>query len=92
MFERNEGFLHQNLLDKRKKLKPKYKSNGLVKTADLKTTFSKGDKTNWIFILHKITENVNDTIPCYKIDRLPERCNEALLKKTQLAVKKTIVL
>ena len=30
--------------------------------------------------MYKITEINNDTIPSYKIDNLPERYNEALLK------------
>ena len=56
----------------------------MVRTADLKRTFSKGDSTNWSYILHEITEIVNDTIPSYRIDNLPESFNEALLKTTKL--------
>ena len=40
------------------------------------------DRTNWSFKLYEIAENIFDTIPKYKIDQLPERYNEALLKKT----------
>ena len=43
--------------------------------------FSKGDTTNWSYKLFKITEIVNHTIPSYKIDNLPERYNEFLLKE-----------
>ena len=50
--------------------------------------FSKGDTTNWSYKLYKITEINNDTIPAYKIDNLPERYNESLLKKTELSFKK----
>ena len=60
----------------------------LFRTADLKKTFSKGDTTNWSYKLFKITEIINDTIPSYKIDNLKERYNEALLKKTELTMKK----
>ena len=49
--------------------------------------FSKGDTTNWSYKLYKITEILNDTIPSYKIDNLPERYNESLLKKTNLTMK-----
>ena len=49
--------------------------------------FSKSDTINWAYILHKITENNNDTIPSYCIDILPERFSEALLKKTKLPLK-----
>ena len=85
--KKNEGFVYKKLLDKRNKIKPKFQINDLVRTADLKKTLSKGDTTNWSYILFKITEIMNDTIPCYKIDNLPERCNEASLKKTELTIK-----
>ena len=85
--KKNEGFVYKNLLDKRKKVKPKYEIGDLIRTADLKKTFSKGDTTNWSYKLYKITEIINDTIPAYKIDKLPEGYNESLLKKTNLSMK-----
>ena len=83
----NEGYVYKNLLDKRKKVKPKFQINDLVRTADLKRTFSKGDTTNWSYKLYKITEIINVTIPSYKIGNLTERYNESLLKKTELTLK-----
>ena len=83
----NEGFVYKNLLDKRKKVKPKFQINDLVRTADLKKTFSKGDTTNWSYKLYKITEIIKHTISSYKIDNLKERYNESLLKKTELTIK-----
>ena len=85
--KKNEGYVYKNLLDKRKKIKPKFQINDLVRTADLKRTFSKGDTTNWSYNLYKITEIIDDTIPSYKINNLPERYNESLLKKTDLTMK-----
>ena len=85
--KKNERFVYKNLLDKREKIKPKFQINDLVRTADLKKTFSKGDTTNWSYILYKITEIINDTIPSYRIDNLPERYNESILKKTDLTLK-----
>ena len=85
--KKNEGYVYKNLLDKRKKVKPKFQINDLVRTADLKKTFSKGDTTNWSYKLYKITEIINDTIPSYRIDNLKERYNESLLKKTELTLK-----
>ena len=85
--KKNEGYVYKNLLDKRKKVKPKFQINDLVRTADLKKTFSKGDTTNWSDKLYKITEIINDTIPSYKINNLPERYNESLFKKTDLTMK-----
>ena len=86
-FKKNEGFVYKNLLDKRKKVTPKFQINDLVRTADIKKTFSKGDTSNWSYKLYKITEIINDTIPSYKIDNLIERYNESLLKKTELTMK-----
>ena len=85
--KKNEGFVYKNLIDKRNKVKPKFQINDLVRTADLKKTFSKSDTTNWSYNLYKITEIVNDTTPSYKINNLPERYNQSLLKKTNLTMK-----
>ena len=85
--KKNEGFVYKNLLDKRNKIKPKFQINDLVRIADLKKTFSKGATTNWSYKLYKITEIINDSIPSYKINNLPERYNESLLKKTNLTMK-----
>ena len=45
--KKNEGYVYNKLLDKRRKVKPKFQINDLVRTADLKKMFSKGDTTNW---------------------------------------------
>ena len=85
--KKNEGYVYKNLLDKRNRIKPKFQLNELVRVADLKKTFSKGDATNWSYKLYKITELMIDTFPSYRLDNLPERYNEALLKKTELSMK-----
>ena len=85
--KKNEGFAYKNILDKRNKIKPKYEIGDLVRTADLKKTFSKRDTTNWSYKLYKITEIINDTIASYRLNNLKERYNEALLKKTELTMK-----
>ena len=84
---KNEGYVYKNLLDKRNKITPKFQINDLVRTADFKKTFSKGDTTNWSYKIYKITEIISDTIPAYKINNLSERYNESLLKKTELTMK-----
>ena len=89
--KKNKRFVYKNLLDKRKKITPKFQVNDLVRTANLKKTFSKGDTTNWSYKLYKITEIFKDLIPSCLIDNLPERYNESLLKKTELSMKKMIV-
>ena len=85
--KKNEGFVYKNILDKRRKIKAKYEIVDLVRTADLRRNFSKGDTTNWSYKIYKITEIINDTIPSYKIDNLEERYNQSLLKKTELSLK-----
>ena len=80
--ERNEGYIYKNLLDKRKKVTPKFHVNDLDRVADLKKTFSKGDTTNWSDKLYKFAEIIIDTLPSYKTDNIKESYNEALLKKT----------
>ena len=85
--KKNEGFVYNNLLDKRKKVTPKIQINNLIRVADLRKTFSKGDTTNWSYKLYKIIEILSDTRPSYKIENLEERYNEALLKKTDFTMK-----
>ena len=82
----NEKEVYSNLQDKRRKLNPKYKLGQLVRTADIKKVFSKGDSTNYSYNLYTITEIIHDTIPSYGIDYLPERYNENLLLPTKLTL------
>ena len=89
-FKKNEGFVYRNLLDKGKKNTPKYKIGVSVRTSGLKKIFSKGHTTNWSFDLYEITEIMNDSIPSYKIDQLPQRYTEALLKNTKVIMKEKI--
>ena len=79
-------------MDNRKKIKRKYKIHDLVRTAELKRTFSKVDTTNWSYQLYEITEILNDTIQRYRIDDIKERYNEALLKNTELTLKENIAV
>ena len=81
-----EGFVYKSLLDKRKKINPKCQVNDLVRTTDLKKTFSKGDTTNWSYKWYKTTEILIDTKPSYEKNNLKEGHNEALLKKTELTL------
>ena len=80
----NQKLVYNNLKDGREVRKPKYKLGQLVRTADIKKVFSKGDSTNYSYKLYKITEVIHDTIPSYKIDYLPERYNENLLLPSKL--------
>ena len=45
-FKKNEGFVHHNSWENRKKLKPMLKIHNLFRTKVLKTTFSERDTTN----------------------------------------------
>ena len=80
----NEKAVFNNLRDDRRKQTPKFKIGDLVRTADIKRVFSKGDSTNWSYKLYTIAEIIHDTIPSYRIDYLPERYNQNLLLSTKL--------
>ena len=76
---------------RKKQLNPEFQVNDLVQTAVLKKTFSKGDNTNWSYNNLKTVEGINDAKPSYRIDHLPERQNQALLRKTELSLKENKV-
>ena len=61
--KKNEGLIHQNFVEKRNKIKPKYKIHNLVRTAVLQKPVSKGDATNWFYKLYEIREFIKDTKP-----------------------------
>ena len=82
----NEKIVFDNLRDDRQKQRPKFKLGDLVRTADIKKVFSKGDSTNWSYNLYTITEIIHDTIPSYRIDYLPERYNQNLLLPSKLSL------
>ena len=58
----------------------------MVRTADIKRVFSKGDSTNWSYKLYTITEVIHDAIPSYRIDYLLERYNENSLLPTKVTL------
>ena len=82
----NEKSVYSNLKDKREVRKPNYKLGQLVRTADIKRVFSKGDSTNYSYLIYTITEFIHDTIPSYKINYLSERYNENLLLPSKLSL------
>ena len=61
----------------------------MVRTADIKKVFSKGDRTNYSYMPYTVTEVIHDTIPSYRIDYLPERYNENLLLPTKLTLEES---
>ena len=67
-----EKLVHNNLKDDREKHTPNFHLGQLVRTADIKRVFSKGDSTNWSYKLYTINEIIFDTIPIYRINYLPE--------------------
>ena len=80
----NQKLVCSNLLDQRVKQQPKFKLGQLVRTADIKRVFSKGDSTNYSYDVYTITEIIHDIIPSYRIGYLPERYNQNLLLPTIL--------
>ena len=82
----NERKVYTNLHDRRDKQKPKYKWGQLVRTAEIKIVFSKGDSTNYSYKLYTITEVIDNTIPSYRNNYLPDRYDENLLLPTKLSL------
>ena len=82
----NQKLVYNTLRDDRVKQQPKFKLGQLVRTADIKRVFSKGDSTNYSYKLYTITEIIHDTIPTYRINYLPERYNQNLLLPTKLSL------
>ena len=82
----NKKIVYKNLQDTIVKQQPKYKLGQLVRTADIKRVFSKGDSTKYSYKFYTITEAIHDTIPSYRIDYLPERYKENLLLPTKLSL------
>ena len=80
----DEKIIFDNLKDDRVKQKPKFRLGQLIRVADNRKVFSKGDSTNYSYKLYTITEVLHDTIPAYRINFLPERYNENLLLPTKL--------
>ena len=79
----NEKDFDSNLKDNREVRKPKFNLGQLVRTADIKRSFSKGDSTNYSYKL--LTEIIQDTIPSYRNDYSLERYNAKLLLPTELS-------
>ena len=82
----NEKLVYSNLKDYREIQKINIKLGQLVRTADIKRVFSKGDSTNYSYKFYTITEVKHDTIPSYRINFLPDRYNENLLLPTELSL------
>ena len=64
----NEKLVYTNLQDRRVEQIPKFNLGELVRTADIKKVFSKGDSTKYSYEVYTITEVIHNTIPSYRID------------------------
>ena len=82
----NQKLIYNNLKDDREVQNTKFILGQLVRAADIKRVFSKGDSTNWSYKLLTITEVIHDTIPSYRFVYLPERYNENLLLPSKLTL------
>ena len=75
-----------NLQDQLVRQQQKFKLGQLVRTADIKRVFSKGDSTNYSYELYTKTEVIHDTKPSYRIIYLLERHKQNLLLPTKLSL------
>ena len=78
--------MFDNLRHDRQKQRPKFQLGDLVRIADIKRNFRKGDSTSYSYKLYTTTEVINDTIPSYRLDFLPERYIENLPLQTKLSL------
>ena len=53
----------------------------MARTADEENKFLYGNTTKWSYRLYTTAEFIYATIPFHQLNKLPERYNEALLKK-----------
>ena len=84
--------VYQNLRDKRVKQKAKFKLGQLVRTADIKRVFSKGDSTNYSYKLYTTTEVIHNTIPSHRKDYLPRDIMKTYYYQHHYLLKETIML
>ena len=84
-----EKVVFYNLKDKRQKQRPNFKIGQLVWTADIEKKFSKGDSTFWAHKFSAVTELIYESVPSYRINYLPKRYNENLLRSTNLTLDET---
>ena len=82
----HEKVVFSNLLDKRQKQKPKIKLGVLVRISDIRLVFSKRDSTNYSYKVYTTIEVLQNTIPLYKNNYLPERYNHNLLLSTKVTL------
>ena len=75
-----------SLQDKRKTFKPQFQLRDSVSTADIRRNFSEGDLINLSYKSNTLAEIINDTIPIYRINCLPESYNENLSKAKKLTL------
>ena len=89
----NETIVYSNLQDGGVRQQPKHKLGQLVRTADIKRVFTKGDSTNFFYRLNTITEVIPDTVPSYRINYLLGRYiqNSLLLTKLTLDEKNQVM-
>ena len=60
-----ERIVHDNLPDKTKKHNAPFHISELVRAADIKKVFSKGDSMVWSYNLYTITEVIHNKVPSY---------------------------
>ena len=82
----NEKEVCSNLQDQKVRQQPNITLGQLVRAADIKKVFPKGDSSNWSYNLYTKTEVIHDTLPSYQIDFLPEIYNQNLLLQTKLTL------
>ena len=87
----NEKEVYSNLQKNRRVTQqPKFIPGQLNRTAVIKKVISKGDSTSLSYKLYTMTEVINTLIPSYRIEYLPEKHNQNLLRATELTLEENI--
>ena len=90
--KKNEDFTFNLLHHKRKEKNLKFEDSCLVGSAEKSKISSKNVTTNWSHKIYTKTKFVEYTMPTYRINRVAERYNEALLKNSTLTLEKSKLL
>ena len=75
---------YNNLRNRRGQQQLKYILQQLVRTADNKRVFTKGDSTKRSYKLCTVNEVIHNSIPSYRNNNLSEKYNENILLATKL--------
>ena len=79
---------HSNLQGRKEKYKPIYQLGQLLRSADIKSFFSKGETTNYSYKIYAFTEVINNTTPSRRFNCLSKIYYENILRSTKITLER----